>query len=306
MLTEAAIMGKRDELRGLKENVIVGRLIPAGTGMAFHEARKAKEAMDESERRAIALQEAEELAAVQMARRGCGRRRAAAAGDAAEWASDRSPRAASAALFHGPPARAGGLKPHRPRARAQPARGAARAVMVHQPARGHRGQVEKTWSSGVGAAQRAARGGCSRLGQAIEGSQHGRCSRVPSGQRGVPRVRSSSRIRAQASQRNRPASTAAATARHAGVLEHQPVEHDVGIQHHGGRGASGHRSLSWALPLRAARIYWKAFRQTLPRRGAHLRRARAAGMPGISCKPAAGPAKRLPERARARVSGRTS
>jgi DNA-directed RNA polymerase subunit beta' len=39
-LTEAAIMGKRDELRGLKENVIVGRLIPAGTGMAYHDARK--------------------------------------------------------------------------------------------------------------------------------------------------------------------------------------------------------------------------------------------------------------------------
>jgi len=67
VLTEAAIMGKRDELRGLKENVIVGRLIPAGTGMAFHQARKAKEAMDETERRSIALQEAEELAAVQMA-----------------------------------------------------------------------------------------------------------------------------------------------------------------------------------------------------------------------------------------------
>jgi DNA-directed RNA polymerase subunit beta' len=67
VLTEAAIMGKRDELRGLKENVIVGRLIPAGSGMAFHQARKAKEAMDETERRAIALQEAEELAAVQMA-----------------------------------------------------------------------------------------------------------------------------------------------------------------------------------------------------------------------------------------------
>lgn len=67
VLTEAAIMGKRDELRGLKENVIVGRLIPAGTGMAFHGARKAKEAMDENERRAIAMQEAEELAAVQMA-----------------------------------------------------------------------------------------------------------------------------------------------------------------------------------------------------------------------------------------------
>jgi DNA-directed RNA polymerase subunit beta' len=67
VLTEAAIMGKRDELRGLKENVIVGRLIPAGTGMAFHQARKAKEEMDESERRAIAMQEAEELAAAQLA-----------------------------------------------------------------------------------------------------------------------------------------------------------------------------------------------------------------------------------------------
>jgi DNA-directed RNA polymerase subunit beta' len=67
VLTEAAIMGKRDELRGLKENVIVGRLIPAGTGMAFHQARKVKEEMDESERRAIALQEAEELAAAQLA-----------------------------------------------------------------------------------------------------------------------------------------------------------------------------------------------------------------------------------------------
>ena len=67
VLTEAAIMGKRDELRGLKENVVVGRLIPAGTGMAYHQARKVKEEMDDTERRAIALQEAEELAAVQMA-----------------------------------------------------------------------------------------------------------------------------------------------------------------------------------------------------------------------------------------------
>ncbi len=57
VLTEAAIMGKRDELRGLKENVIVGRLIPAGTGMAFHKARKDKEMMDEAERRNIAEQE---------------------------------------------------------------------------------------------------------------------------------------------------------------------------------------------------------------------------------------------------------
>ena len=43
VLTEAAIMGKRDELRGLKENVIVGRLIPAGSGMAYHKAKRAKE-----------------------------------------------------------------------------------------------------------------------------------------------------------------------------------------------------------------------------------------------------------------------
>lgn len=40
VLTEAAIMGKKDDLRGLKENVIVGRLIPAGTGLAFHNIRR--------------------------------------------------------------------------------------------------------------------------------------------------------------------------------------------------------------------------------------------------------------------------
>ncbi len=62
VLTEAAIMGKRDELRGLKENVIVGRLIPAGTGLAYHEARNARENMDDAERRAIAEAEAAELA----------------------------------------------------------------------------------------------------------------------------------------------------------------------------------------------------------------------------------------------------
>ena len=55
-------MGKRDELRGLKENVIVGRLIPAGTGLAYHQARRAKDAMDEAERRSIAESEAAELA----------------------------------------------------------------------------------------------------------------------------------------------------------------------------------------------------------------------------------------------------
>ncbi|HRK86909.1 MAG TPA: DNA-directed RNA polymerase subunit beta', partial [Alcaligenes faecalis] len=52
VLTEAAIMGKTDDLRGLKENVIVGRLIPAGTGMAFHAARKDKEAFEVAERKA--------------------------------------------------------------------------------------------------------------------------------------------------------------------------------------------------------------------------------------------------------------
>ena len=40
VLTEAAVRGLRDDLRGLKENVIVGRLIPAGTGMAYHSSRK--------------------------------------------------------------------------------------------------------------------------------------------------------------------------------------------------------------------------------------------------------------------------
>ena len=40
VLTEAAIMGKKDDLRGLKENVIVGRLIPAGTGLAYHKTRQ--------------------------------------------------------------------------------------------------------------------------------------------------------------------------------------------------------------------------------------------------------------------------
>ncbi len=44
VLTEAAIMGKKDELRGLKENVIVGRLIPAGTGLAYHNTRRKQQA----------------------------------------------------------------------------------------------------------------------------------------------------------------------------------------------------------------------------------------------------------------------
>ncbi len=53
VLTEAAIMGKKDTLRGLKENVIVGRLIPAGTGLAYHRARKMKETWEAEERAAL-------------------------------------------------------------------------------------------------------------------------------------------------------------------------------------------------------------------------------------------------------------
>jgi DNA-directed RNA polymerase subunit beta' len=58
VLTEAAIMGKRDELRGLKENVIVGRLIPAGTGLAYHRARRNKEQSEAQEQAALAAAEA--------------------------------------------------------------------------------------------------------------------------------------------------------------------------------------------------------------------------------------------------------
>ena len=42
VLTEAAVTGKKDQLRGLKENVVVGRLIPAGTGMEFHDRLRSK------------------------------------------------------------------------------------------------------------------------------------------------------------------------------------------------------------------------------------------------------------------------
>ncbi len=52
VLTDAAVRGLGDSLQGLKENVIVGRLIPAGTGLAYHESRKNdqnKDILDESE-----------------------------------------------------------------------------------------------------------------------------------------------------------------------------------------------------------------------------------------------------------------
>ena len=46
VLTEAAVTGKKDHLRGLKENVVVGRLIPAGTGMEFHDKLRNKKQYD--------------------------------------------------------------------------------------------------------------------------------------------------------------------------------------------------------------------------------------------------------------------
>ncbi len=46
VLTEASVRGTRDTLRGLKENVIVGRLIPAGTGLAYHAKRRKDRAVD--------------------------------------------------------------------------------------------------------------------------------------------------------------------------------------------------------------------------------------------------------------------
>ncbi len=54
VLTEAAVRGTRDTLRGLKENVIVGRLIPAGTGLAYHSKRRsAVGQLTDSEREAL-------------------------------------------------------------------------------------------------------------------------------------------------------------------------------------------------------------------------------------------------------------
>ena len=61
VLTEAAVRGMRDELRGLKENVIVGRLIPAGTGYAYHEQRRKQRAEAKVDTQAQAVSEAEAL-----------------------------------------------------------------------------------------------------------------------------------------------------------------------------------------------------------------------------------------------------
>ena len=68
VLTEASVNGKRDQLRGLKENVIVGRLIPAGSGLASHiEARKQHDRELESEKVAKNLEDMEiEIAPTQV------------------------------------------------------------------------------------------------------------------------------------------------------------------------------------------------------------------------------------------------
>ncbi len=50
VLTEAAVTGKRDFLRGLKENVVVGRLIPAGTGLQYHAERKKRREQEQTQK----------------------------------------------------------------------------------------------------------------------------------------------------------------------------------------------------------------------------------------------------------------
>ncbi len=57
VLTEASVGGKVDRLRGLKENVIVGRLIPAGTGLAYHEERRRRAQVDTQAELAAAADE---------------------------------------------------------------------------------------------------------------------------------------------------------------------------------------------------------------------------------------------------------
>ncbi|MDZ7923914.1 MAG: DNA-directed RNA polymerase subunit beta' [Marinagarivorans sp.] len=60
VLTEAAVTGKLDTLRGLKENVVVGRLIPAGTGLAYHkERRRRREQVEETVTESVSAAEVE-------------------------------------------------------------------------------------------------------------------------------------------------------------------------------------------------------------------------------------------------------
>ena len=61
VLTEAAVTGKKDYLRGLKENVVVGRLIPAGTGLSYHSERKAKKLAEAAVKEGAATVSADEV-----------------------------------------------------------------------------------------------------------------------------------------------------------------------------------------------------------------------------------------------------
>ena len=63
VLTEGAVTGKKDHLRGLKENVVVGRLIPAGTGLAYHSERKRKRQAQMAASEGTATVSAEEVQA---------------------------------------------------------------------------------------------------------------------------------------------------------------------------------------------------------------------------------------------------
>jgi len=81
VLTEAAVKGLRDDLRGLKENVIVGRLIPAGTGFSYHaEQRRTREQMLAAELQG--LEQSGEEAAEETASEGADEAAAEPAGDA--------------------------------------------------------------------------------------------------------------------------------------------------------------------------------------------------------------------------------
>jgi DNA-directed RNA polymerase subunit beta' len=59
VLTEAAVTGKKDSLRGLKENVVVGRLIPAGTGLAYHNERRRKREIGITQTEGVSAEEVE-------------------------------------------------------------------------------------------------------------------------------------------------------------------------------------------------------------------------------------------------------
>ncbi|MDA1108030.1 MAG: DNA-directed RNA polymerase subunit beta' [Proteobacteria bacterium] len=65
VLTEASVSGKFDDLRGLKENVIVGRLIPAGTGLAYHAERVRKRKQEQQEGPAEAAAKATQTEAME-------------------------------------------------------------------------------------------------------------------------------------------------------------------------------------------------------------------------------------------------